>query len=361
LTEQDAPQDQAKKEKMTIHVGLVGYGMASSVFHAPLIASTAGLELSAVVSSQPEKVQRDFPTISVVPTLDRLLARPEITLVVIATPNETHYDLAKQALAAGKHVVVDKPFTLHTEQADELIALAHKQQVVLSVFHNRRWDNDFLTIRHLLQTGLLGEVVTYEAHYDRYRPTIRDRWRERAQPGAGTLYDLGSHLIDQALFLFGLPQAVWADVQAQRTGAQTDDYFHLVLSYPRQRVILHSASLVRQPGPRFQIHGQVGSFIKYGLDSQEDALKAGKRPGDPGWGEDRTEDYGTLTTDMGEITVEGKIKTLPGRYEAFYQEIVAALTLGKPVPVSAEEARNTVKLIEAALQSHKEQRTIRLL
>jgi scyllo-inositol 2-dehydrogenase (NADP+) len=310
------------------------------------------------MSSQPEKVQRDFPTVTVVPTLDRLLAHEEITLVVIATPNDTHYDLAKQALAAGKHVVVDKPFVIHAAQADELIALAHKQQVVLSVFHNRRWANDFLTIRHLLQSGLLGELSTYEAHYDRYRPIVRDRWRERAQPGAGILYDLGSHLIDQALFLFGFPQAVWADVQAQRTGAQADDYFHLVLSYPRQRVILHAASLVRAPGPRFQIHGSAGSFIKYGLDSQEDALKAGKRPGDPAWGEDRAEDYGALTMDVGEITVEGKVKTLTGHYEAFYQGIVDAITLGKPAPVSAEEARNTIKVIEGALQSHKEQRTI---
>lgn len=345
---------------MTIHVGLIGYGMASSVFHAPLISSTPGLELSAVVSSQPEKVRRDYPTAIVEPTLDRLLAHQEITLIVIATPNDTHYDLAKQALAAGKHVVVDKPFVLHTEQADELIALAHKQQVILSVFHNRRWDNDFLTIRHLLHSGLLGKISTYEAHYDRYRPVVRDRWRERAQPGAGTLYDLGAHLIDQALFLFGLPQSVWADVQAQREGAQVDDYFHLVLSYPQQRVILHASSLTREPGPHFQLHGRAGSFIKYGLDSQEDALKAGKRPGDPNWGEDRAEDYGSLTVGVGELTIEGKIKTLPGSYQAFYQGIVDALTLGKPVPVSAEEAHNTIKVIEGALQSHKEQRIVAL-
>ena len=207
-----------------------------------------------------------------------------------------------------------------------------------------------------MQSGLLGELSTYEAHYDRYRPVVRDRWRERAQPGAGILYDLGSHLIDQALLLFGFPQAVWADVQAQRKNAQADDYFHLVLSYPHLRVILHAASLVREAGPRFQLHGSVGSFIKYGLDPQEDALKAGKRPGAAGWGEDRTEHYGAITMDRGEITIEGKVKTLAGHYEAFYQGVVDTLTQGKTIPVSAEDARNTIKVIEGALQSHQEQR-----
>ncbi len=343
---------------MTINVGLVGYGLAGSVFHAPLIESVQGLTLTAIMSSHPEKMHRDNPTITVVPTLDRLLEHKEITLVVIATPNDTHYDLAKQALEAGKHVVVDKPFVIRATQADELIALAHKQQVVLSVFHNRRWDNDFLTVCHLLKTNLLGEVSTYEAHYDRYRPIVRDRWREWEMPGSGTLYDLGSHLIDQALFLFGFPQSVWADVQTQRRGTQVDDYFHLVLSYPRQSVILHAGSLVREPGPHFQLHGTTGSFIKYGLDSQEDALKTGKRPGDPGWGEDREDNYGKLTIDVGETTVKGTVKTLAGRYEIFYQDLVEAITLGKPAPVSAEEARNTIKVIEGALQSHKEQRAV---
>jgi len=336
---------------MTIHVGLVGYGMASAVFHAPLIESTPGLRLSTIVSSQPEKVHKDFPTITVVPTLEHLLAQPEITLIVIATPNEMHYDLAKQALAAGKHVIVEKPFVLHASQAEELMELAQQQQVVLSIFHNCRWNNDFLTIRHLLQQGLLGDLFTYEAHYDRYRPLVRDRWRERAEPGAGILYDLGSHLIDQALCLFGFPQAVWADVQAQRANAQADDYFHLVLSYPKLRVILHAGSLVRASGPRFQLHGSTGSFIKSGFDSQAEALLAGKHPGDPGWGEDPVEQYGTITMDVGKITIEGTVKTLPGCYEAFYQGIIEAILSGKPAPVTAQEATNTIKVIEAAWQS----------
>lgn len=343
---------------MTIHVGLVGYGMAGAVFHAPLIASTPGLMLDTIVSSQPEKVHQDFPTIAVVPTLEHLLAQPEITLVVIATPNEVHYDLAKQALTAGKHVVVEKPFVLHVSQGEELMRLARQQQVVLSVFHNCRWNNDFLTIRRLLQQGLLGELATYEAHYDRYRPLVRNRWRERAEPGAGILYDLGSHLIDQALCLFGLPQAIWADVQTQRINAQADDYFHLVLSYPRLRVILHAGSLVRASGPRFQLHGSAGSFLKSGFDSQAEALLAGKHPGDPGWGEDPAEQYGTITTNIGNLTIEGSIKTLPGCYEVFYQGIVEAILSGKPAPVTVQEATNTIRVIEAAWQSQQEHRTI---
>lgn len=343
---------------MTIHVGLVGYGVAGAVFHAPLIESTPGLALSAIVSSQPEKVHTTFPTLTVAPTLEHLLAQPEIALVVIATPNELHFAQAKQALEAGKHVIVEKPFVLHTAQAEELIALAHRQQVVLSVFHNCRWNNDFLTIRHLLQQGLLGELATYEAHYDRYRPLVRDRWRERAEPGAGILYDLGSHLIDQALCLFGFPQAVWADVQAQRPNAQADDYFHLVLSYSKLRVILHAGSLVRTSGPRFQLHGSAGSFLKSGFDSQAEALLLGKRPGDPSWGEDAVEQYGTLTVNAGKLTIEGTVKTLPGSYEAFYYGIVESILSGKPAPVTAQEAANTIKVIEAAWQSQHEHRTI---
>jgi scyllo-inositol 2-dehydrogenase (NADP+) len=343
---------------LTINVGLVGYGLSGSVFHAPLIEKVEGLALTTVLSSNPEKVHKDYPNVAVVPTLNRLLDDKNISLVVISTPNDTHYDFTKQAIEAGKHVIVEKPFMIHTADADELIELAHQRNVMLSVYQNRRWDNDFLTIRHLLQTDLLGEVNTYEVHYDRYRPTVNDRWRERPIAGSGTLYDLGSHLIDQALFLFGTPDSVWADVRAQRAEAKTDDYFHLVLGYPHQRVILHAGSLVREPGPHFQIHGSRGSFIKYGLDSQEDALKAGKRPGDPGWGEDTEKDYGELTVDAGELTVKGKIKTLTGGYERYYQGIVEALTQGKPAPVAAEDGRNTIQVIEYALQSQKEQRVI---
>ncbi len=343
---------------MTIHVGLVGYGLAGSVFHAPLIQYLPELALKTIVSSDPAKVHRTYPDVSVVSTLDALLIDEDISLVVISTPNETHYALAKQALEAGKHVVVDKPFVVSSAQADELINVAHMHNVLLSVYQNRRWDNDFLTIRHLIETGVLGDVSTYEAHYDRYRPVVRDRWREQAVSGSGTLYDLGSHLIDQALVLFGVPGTVWADIRAQRTGAKTDDYFHLVLGYPQRIAILHSGCLVREPGPHFQVHGSKGSFLKYGLDPQEDALKTGKLPDDHTWGRDEEAMYGELTTDVGDLPVKGRVQSLPGHYDAFYQGMVEAITGGKPVPVLPEEARNTIRVIEAAQRSHHEQRTI---
>ncbi len=345
---------------MTIHVGLIGYGMSGSVFHAPLIEYLPELTLKTVVSSDPAKVQRAYPMVSVVPKLEPLLASTDISLVVIATPNETHYPLAKQALEAGKHVVIDKPFVLSSQEANELIALAQAHHVLLSVYQNRRWDNDFLTIRNLLKTGVLGDISTYEAHYDRYRPVVQNRWREQAIPGSGILYDLGAHLIDQALVLFGMPTTVWADIRAQRPGAKTDDYFHIVLGYPNHVAILHAGSLVRESGPHFQVHGSKGSYLKYGLDPQEDALKAGRLPNDPAWGRENETMYGELTMSVGDLPVKGRVQTLPGSYVAFYKGIAEAIAHGEQVPVLPEEARNTIQVIEAARRSHEEQRTLLL-
>lgn len=343
---------------MTIHVGLVGYGMSGSVFHTPLIEYIPELMLKTVVSSDQAKVQKALPTVSVVPTLDDLLIDKDISLVVIATPTEMHYAQAKQALEAGKHVVVEKPFAVSSQQADELIELALKQHVLLSVYQNCRWDNDFLTIRHLLELGTLGDISTYEVHYDRYRPVVRHRWREEAVPGAGILYDLGAHLVDQALVLFGMPATVWADIRAQRVGAKIDDYFHLVLGYPQHVAILHAGSLVREPGPHFQVHGSKGSYLKYGLDPQEDALKAGLLPNDPAWGREQEAMYGELSMNIGELAFKGKVQTLPGHYDAFYQGIVQAIIDGGTLPVLPEEARNTILVIEFAQRSHEKQRTI---
>jgi scyllo-inositol 2-dehydrogenase (NADP+) len=343
---------------MTIRVGLVGYGLAGSVFHAPLIESVEGLSLAAIVTSRTEDVRRDYPQVEVVPTLELLLERDDIGLVVIASPNMTHHDFARRALETNRHVVVDKPFVNHAVEADDLIELARRQHAVLSVFQNRRWDNDFLTVRSLLESGLLGEVTTYEAHYDRFRPEVNIRWREQPLPGSGTLYDLGAHLVDQALFLFGTPQTVWADVRAQRQGAQVDDYFHIVIGYEQRRVILHAGSLVRETPPHFQLHSSKGSFIKYGIDPQEDQLSAGMRPGDAGWGQDAAALYGDLTIDVGDLEVKGKVTTLTGRYEAYYQGITKAIAQGKPAPVAPEDARNTIRVIEYALQSQQEQRVI---
>ncbi len=341
-----------------IRTAIIGYGLAGSVFHAPIIRAVEGLALTKVVSSDPAKVLRDHPDVDVVASPDALFADPDVDLVVIATPNTTHYPLARQALEAGKHVVVDKPFVIRAEEGLRLVELAKKQGRVLSVYQNRRWDNDFLTVKKLVNGGLLGDVHTYQAHYDRFRPEVRNRWREQNLEGSGILYDLGSHLIDQALHLFGLPQTVWADLAVQRTGGQAVDYFHLVLDFGATKAILHAGSLVKQPGPRYQVHGSKGSFLKYGIDSQEELLRQGKRPGAAGWGEDRPEWYGELTTEVGDVTLTSKIPTETGCYEAYYRSIVRAIAGDGEVPVDARDAVHTIRVIECAMRSSQEKRTV---
>ncbi|AUX49007.1 oxidoreductase [Sorangium cellulosum] len=340
-----------------VYVGLIGYGLAGAVFHAPLIRAVPQLRLAAIATRREGQVMADHSGVAVHPTPETLIAEPGIDLVVIASPNETHVPLARAALEAGKHVVVDKPFTNTSAEADELIALAARRGRLLSAFQNRRWDADFRTVRRCIEQGLLGEVVSYEAHFDRFRPAIKQGWREQDLPGSGILYDLGAHLIDQALVLFGLPRAVTADLLAQRPEARTVDYFNLTLDYGRRRAIVRSSTLTREPGPRFAVHGDGGSFLKYGIDGQEEALKAGKRPGAPDWGREDPRWFGTLVTADGERRV---IESLPGAYEAYYEGIAAAILDGVPPPVRAEEARDVIRIIEAATRSSAERRTIAL-
>jgi scyllo-inositol 2-dehydrogenase (NADP+) len=338
-----------------IPVGLVGYGMSGSIFQAPVIKAVADLTLAAVCTSRAADVARDLPAARVVATAGQLFADPAIELVVIATPNATHAELARQALEAGKHVVIDKPMTTTVAEADALITLAAERERVLSVYQNRRWDNDFLTVKALIEGGRLGHVYTYEAHYDRFRPAIKPGWRERPQAGSGLLFDLGSHLIDQALTLFGLPDTVAADVFAQRPEACVDDYFHLVFGYPGRRAILHASTLVREPGPHFVLHGDGGSFVKYGMDGQEAALKAGRPVGTPNWGCDDPAFFGTF------VNAEGgreTIATVPGNYAAFYAGVAAAIRGTAPVPVRPEAARDVVAMIELARRSAVEGRTL---
>ncbi|ANA79906.1 MULTISPECIES: oxidoreductase [Paenibacillus] len=346
---------------MAIQAGIIGYGLSGSVFHAPILRSVPDYKVHTVVSSDPDKVHKDLPDTAVVDSVDELLSVSEIDVVIITSPNTTHYEYSRLALEAGKHVVVEKPFTVTAAEADELIELAKQKGVLLTVYHNRRWDNDFLTVRNLLETGALGKLSIYQSQFSRYRPEVQsERWREQAAPGSGILYDLGSHLIDQALFLFGLPETLWADLRIERKGSKAHDYFHLVLGYATFRVILHSGSLVRQAGPKFELHGDKGSFLKYGMDPQEGQLKQGMRPGDAGWGEDSPDQYGELATELSGLAVQGEIETLPGRYQAFYQGLAEAVLKGGALPVQAEEARNVIRMIEYALQSHQEGRTIQI-
>ena len=316
---------------MTIRVGLVGYGLGGAVFHAPLIRACKRMELTAVQTS------REIP--NGVQTLDALL--DESDLVVIASPNTTHFPIAKAALEAGKHVVVDKPFTITLDEADALIAVAKQHDRILTVFHNRRWDSDFLTLKRILPR--IGAISLYEAHWDRFRPAIKQGWRETDEPGGGVWYDLGPHLLDQALQLFGMPESVSADIFARRPNAKADDYFDVTLHYGSRRVCLRCSTLVADPRPRIAAHGSEASFVKFGLDQQEPALKEGANPLDPGFGID--ERTGTLTFP------DGGLQPVPnerGGYLAFYEAVADSILEGAPVPVDPADARDGLLLISLA-------------
>lgn len=337
----------------TLRVGLVGYGYASKTFHAPLIAGTPGLELAAVVSSDAGKVHADWPALPVVSEPQALFNDPTLDLIVIPTPNDTHYPLAQQALAAGKHVVVDKPFTVTLSQAHALQQQAQQRGLLLSVFHNRRWDSDFLTLKTLLQEGSLGEVVYFESHFDRFRPQVRQRWREQGGAGSGIWYDLGPHLIDQALQLFGKPQTLFVDLGQLRPGSQSVDYFHALLQYGKRRVVLHGSMLAAAEGPRYVVHGTQGSYIKYGLDPQEDRLKAGDRLPQADWGYDMRDGVVTLSRD--DVLAEQPLLTLPGNYPAYYAAIRDAINGDGVNPVPAAEAIAVMEMIELGIESDKQQ------
>lgn len=342
-----------------VRVGLIGYGLSGSVFQAPLINAVDGLVLAKAVSSAAGKVKKDYPQVEVVESVETLLTDTAIDLVVVSSPNPTHYLYAKQALEANKHVVVEKPFVNTLAQADELIALAAKKKRVLSVFQNRRWDNDFLTVKKCIQEGLFGDVSLYEAHFDFFRPQVGPKWKEHTGEGSGALYDLGPHLIDQALFLFGLPKTVSCELVKQRPGAEVDDFFHLVLGYEKLRVVLQSSSITKKAGPHFQVHGNKGSMIKFGMDPQQADLQRGIRPGHALWGRDKEEHYAELVIGN-DLTIATRVETIPGCYEAFYKGIYEAVANGAPAPVSAMDARNGIMIIECAIKSHNERRIIDL-
>ena len=339
-----------------LNVALVGYGFAGRVFHAPLIQATPGLRLHTVVSGDAGRVLTDQADVRVVAEAQAAFADPAIDLVVIAAPNAVHAPLALAALAQGKHVVVDKPFTLDLQQARDVIAAAARAGRVVSVFQNRRWDADFLTLRALLDAGTLGEVAEFHSHFDRHRPQVADRWRERDQPGAGLWYDLGPHLLDQALQLFGMPEAVFADLGRQRQDAHADDYFNVLLRYPRLRVVLHGGSLVPAHGLRFAVHGSGGSYLKHGMDTQEDTLRRGAIPGGPGWGEDPHPGELHVTSPEG-VTVSNAAGSA-GNYLRYYQAMHAAITTGERPPVTAHEALQVMALLDAARESASQRREV---
>ncbi|MCM4160704.1 oxidoreductase [Antarcticibacterium flavum] len=342
-----------------VHVAMAGFGKGGRIYNAPVISSVEGMEIKKILTSSRENISaagKDFPDALVVNSFEEILEDPEINLIVITTPNHLHKDYATKALQAGKHVVLEKPITPLAAQAEELIRLAREKELILSVHHNRRWDSDFLTIQKLLDDKKLGEVVEYEAHFDRFRPEIKESWKENPEnPGSGILYDLGSHLIDQALVLFGLPTHVFADVRVQRKTATVADSFELLLYYPNLKVTLKAGMLVKGKTPTFLIHGTKGSFIKYGQDPQEEKLKAGFKPaGAKDWGLEPKESWGSIDT----IDEMGFLISKQGDYSSFYSNIYKAITSGEELEVKPEEAKNVIRIIEAALRSQAEGRKV---
>ncbi|MBB6420983.1 Gfo/Idh/MocA family oxidoreductase [Streptomyces sp. AK010] len=350
-----------------LRVGLVGYGLAGSVFHAPLIAAAEGLALDTVVTSNPERRQQaraEFPDVRLAATPDELFDRAaELDLIVVASPNKTHVPLARTALEAGLPVVVDKPVAGTAAEARELAALAEERELLLSVFQNRRWDNDFLTLRKLLNGGELGDVWRFESRFERWRPKPKGGWRESGDPTeiGGLLYDLGSHVVDQALVLFGPAASVYAETDIRRPGAETDDDTFIAITHTGGvRSHLYVSATTAQLGPRFRVLGSTAGYVKYGLDPQEAALRDGLRPG-PDWGAEPESLWGRVGSGESPVTGGGRAEpTLPGDYPAYYAAVAKALLEGAPNPVTAREAAAALDVLEAARRSAREKVTVTL-
>jgi len=327
--------------------------MSGMVFHAPLLHSNEGFEISAIAERNKSLSREKYVYPRLVRSFDELLADQEIELIIVNTPDPLHYEQTKRAIQAGKHVVVEKPFTQKFSEATELIELANKSNLVLTVFQNRRWDGDFLTVQKVIRDKMLGRLVSYESRFDRYRNYIQENtWKEEQVTGAGIVYNLGSHLIDQVLVLFGNPNYVNAEIKTLRTSGKVDDFFHIQLEYNKNiSISVGGSMLVREPLPRYALHGTDGSFLKWGNDPQEQDLRDGKIPGQEGWGKENEVNWGLLNkVEKGE-KFRGPIETIPGNYQLFYDGLYNAIRNKTEVPVNAMEAALVIKVINAAFES----------
>jgi predicted dehydrogenase len=350
-----------------IGVAVIGFGLAGRVFHAPFVSAVPGLKLEAIVQRNGDEAAKAYPKTSILRSVEEALVDSSISLIVVGTPNETHFSLARQALQAGKHVVIDKPFATSSAEARELIELATEKRLVLAPFHNRRWDGDFLTVRKVLNAGELGRLVTFESHFDRFRPLPREAtWKEAGNDANGMLFDLGPHLVDQALALFGAPQAITASVRRDRDKTEIEDAFDIVLHYPRLLAICRATMLAAEPAPRFLLHGTRGSFRKYGLDPQEPALVGGATVPPMGdareWLAEPEDAWGTLAVapdpaEPGNL-VRSKVRTELGDYRGFYANVRDAITGSGALKITAEDGYRVIRLLELARQCSSEGRTL---
>ena len=342
-----------------INTALCSYGMSGVVFHGPLLEAHSGYKISKILERTRNVSKGRHPGSEIVRDYRLILEDPDIELVVINTPDHLHFEMCTQAIEAGKHVVVEKPFTLKAADADILIDLARQKRVVLSVFQNRRWDGDFLTVKQLIESGKLGRLVDFESHFDRFRNYIQESWKDQSN-GTGTLYNLGSHLVDQALTLFGMPERLFCDSRMLRDGAKTDDSYDLFLHYPDFKCLLRSSYLVKEPGPRFILHGTEGSFLKWGVDRQEADLIGGLSPNSANWGVEPESMWGKINTTFQGEELQGALKTIPGNYLAYYDNVYEAIRNNQALQVSAEQARDVIRIIEAAYRSSAEGQVVYL-
>lgn len=338
--------------KKIINTAIVGFGLSGKVFHAPFIHSNPNFKLAKVLERHKEESKMIYPEVDIVKDFGEVLNDKSIELIVICTPNTFHYSMVKDALNSGKHVIVEKPFTPTCTEAIELIKISEKVNKSIFVYQNRRWDGDFLTIEKLINSGLLGDVEWFEAHFDRFRPEMEiGKWRDKPIPGGGILFDLGSHLIDQALYLFGLPLSLKADVEAQRKGSLVDDYFKIEMEYPGKKVILTAGMNVKDLGPRFIIHGHRGSFVKYGIDPQEESLRNGNLPQGDNWGTENEKDWGYLTMEDEHVEFDGQVETQAGCYPCFYENVYEVIINQLEMKIKPTEAADVIRIIELAFKS----------
>ncbi|MEP7165489.1 MAG: Gfo/Idh/MocA family oxidoreductase [Ferruginibacter sp.] len=342
-----------------INTALCSFGMSGLVFHAPFIQAHPGFNLYAVWERSKKTAGGIYPGIISFDTIDSMLADEAIDLVIVNTPNHTHFEFAKKALRAGKHVLVEKSFTVTVSEAEELIDIATTMKRQLAVFQNRRYDSDFKTVKKIVEEGSLGDIIEAEFHFDRFKPALSlKQHKESAIPGSGLLHDLGPHLIDQALFLFGMPLSVFGFLKTVRPGSLVNDYFDISLFYPMLMVRLKASLLVKEPIPAYTLHGTKGSFIKQRADIQEDILKNGQRPGTNDWGTEPAASSGVLTLNVNGGTTRAKVETLQGNYMEFYNDLHEAITKGKKLPVPAQDGLDVMRVIEAALASDETKRVI---
>jgi len=334
-----------------INVAIIGFGLSGRYLQAPFFETNPDFQLKMVVTSQ-QALQETYPHVTRADSLSDVLTDASIDLVSISSPNNTHFDYARQSLLAGKHVLVEKPFTVTVAEAETLVSLAAAQKRHLFVFQNRRFDSDFLTVKKVIESGSLGDLLRYEARFDRFKPLLNvKKWKETSAAGNGILYDLGAHLIDQSIGLFGAPQAVWGETYTQREGSSIEDAFDLRLDYGKLKVQLSASLLMREPTPRYLVQGTKGTFVKYGIDVQEDHLKAGMLPGDPGFGIESADFQGRVNTEIEGLGFRGKVETLPGNWQLLFQNIADVLLRDGEALIRLEEVLGQMRVIEGVVSA----------